>query len=130
MTLDAEAWRADAACKDYPVDMWFPERGKNAAHAKLICRTCPVAQPCLDYAIDNHIFTGVFGGLDERGRRAYRRTHRAGHVSVSVAGAPSRDASPGVASRRPDATPSASVGPSRGGSPPAPSPAPHDRGVA
>ena len=105
MTLDAEAWRAAAACKDYDTNLWFPERGKNAARAKLICRTCPVSAECVGYALDNHIGHGIFGGLDERGRRSYRRTKLAAGVPPTPVSAPTRTLSvsrPGGADRRPD----------------------------
>jgi WhiB family redox-sensing transcriptional regulator len=76
MSVDPEAWRADAACHGYNVNLWFPERGKNAARAKVICAGCPSKEPCLNYALDNYITHGIFGGLDERGRRSVKRIRR------------------------------------------------------
>lgn len=47
--LDAEdlAWEADAACRDYPPDLFYPERGGHAGKidaekAIAVCRSCPL----------------------------------------------------------------------------------------
>lgn len=61
---DGEAWRADAACKGKPTEWWFPETNHrwsaDAARARKICGTCPVAEPCQAYAIRNGM-RGIWG---------------------------------------------------------------------
>jgi Transcription factor WhiB len=47
-------------------------RSSSAAASWWASGTCPVRQPCLDYAISNRIAYGVWGGLAERERRALR----------------------------------------------------------
>lgn len=37
--------------------------------AKSICRSCPVRERCLDYALDNREPYGIWGALTERERR-------------------------------------------------------------
>jgi WhiB family redox-sensing transcriptional regulator len=68
-------WMTEAACNGVDPDLFFPERGdyRCVAIAKTICRTCPVREECLEYAIVNGEKFGVWGGLSERERRRVRR---------------------------------------------------------
>jgi WhiB family redox-sensing transcriptional regulator len=68
----AARWRELAACRGVHLEVFFPERGGSAESARQVCATCPVRQPCLDYAITNRITHGIWGGLTERERRALR----------------------------------------------------------
>ena len=63
-------WRAQAACRGLPADLFHPELGANAKAAKAVCQRCPVAQECLIYALSNTVEFGVWGGLSvvERSR--------------------------------------------------------------
>ena len=50
-----------AACKDRTDLDWFDtDCYLNAVLT--ICRTCPVKQPCLNYAITHQLTDGVWGG--------------------------------------------------------------------
>lgn len=69
-------WMSDAACKGASDDLWFPERGEPAHHAKAVCRECPVRQACLDYAIENGERWGIWGGMTVRERRAEKRRRK------------------------------------------------------
>ncbi len=66
-------WQADAKCLGYDPDLFFPEQGASTAPAKNICRECPVRLKCLDYALEETIRFGVWGGLSERERRRLRK---------------------------------------------------------
>jgi WhiB family transcriptional regulator, redox-sensing transcriptional regulator len=66
------SWRGRAACRTADPDLFFPERGESAEPARRICASCPVREPCLDYAIGNGVTHGIWGGLAERDRRALR----------------------------------------------------------
>ncbi len=69
-------WHDRAACKDYPnVAAFFPERGhaRVADEARAICQSCPVKQPCLQFALDWTISHGVWGGLTENEREPLRQ---------------------------------------------------------
>jgi WhiB family redox-sensing transcriptional regulator len=71
------SWPARAACAGLDTQMFFPGPGHNAAcaRAKAVCRHCPVAAPCLAYALafdDPGREAGIYGGLTGHERRALR----------------------------------------------------------
>ena len=41
--------------------------------AKQVCRRCPVMEPCLEWAVESGQDAGVWGGMSEDERRAYKR---------------------------------------------------------
>jgi WhiB family redox-sensing transcriptional regulator len=65
----AARWRQQAACHSTDLNLFFPKRGEPAGPARQMCATCPVRQPCLEYALSNRITSGIWGGLTERERR-------------------------------------------------------------
>lgn len=78
-----QPWMEDAECAGYNPEHWFPEVGGpvNTA-AKAICRRCPVATKCLDYALDiegdasqwgRH---GIYGGMTPEQRAQLARPGR------------------------------------------------------
>lgn len=78
---DIEGWRSQAACRDLDANLFFPagETGPAAiqiAHAKSVCRACPVQQPCLEFALATHQDYGIWGGYTEEERREIRRAWR------------------------------------------------------
>ncbi len=66
---------ADAACHGADTTVFFPVSDTYAGEAKAICASCPVAEQCLEYAIETHQPDGVWGGLTaiERHRLVRRR---------------------------------------------------------
>ncbi|WP_199432334.1 WhiB family transcriptional regulator [Qaidamihabitans albus] len=84
-------WRHSAACRDEDPELFFPvsEMGPGArqtAEAKAVCARCPVRAECLDYALDNGLDSGVFGGTTERERREItRRRARRLHAGEQAA---------------------------------------------
>jgi WhiB family transcriptional regulator, redox-sensing transcriptional regulator len=54
------SWLEAAACRDRDTDDWF--EGDDLG-ARVVCRSCPVASECLDYAISERLTDGVWGGL-------------------------------------------------------------------
>jgi WhiB family redox-sensing transcriptional regulator len=84
LAFDHAAWTAHAACKGSAAHLFFPGRGETHAPAKAVCRTCPVSDECLQYALDNSIKHGIWGGMSERERRrirAYARIYTDRYVS-------------------------------------------------
>jgi WhiB family redox-sensing transcriptional regulator len=65
-------WRHRAACRGAELEVFFPDRGQSADRARQICASCPVREPCLDYALRHGIVHGIWGGLTGRDRRALR----------------------------------------------------------
>ena len=70
---DEREWMVDARCLDADPEAFFPEKGGSTREAKRICADCPVAEPCLEYALANDERFGIWGGLSERERRRVRR---------------------------------------------------------
>ncbi|AXH95810.1 WhiB family transcriptional regulator [Ornithinimicrobium avium] len=71
-------WRDRAACLDEDPELFFPIGNTGPAlqqieDAKAICRTCPVIDECLRFALENGQDAGVWGGLSEDERRALKR---------------------------------------------------------
>lgn len=72
------SWRDDAACAGMETEFFFPQGVTGAAldqanQAKAVCAGCPVAQVCLEWALQTHQDAGVWGGKTEEERRAIRR---------------------------------------------------------
>lgn len=67
-------WQAEAACRGMGTDIFFSERGDSrpVAAAKAICATCPVADECLQWAIDTGCRVGIFGGKTPRERQGLK----------------------------------------------------------
>lgn len=71
--LAPQPWTDGALCAQVGGDAWFPEKGGSVREPKRICSRCPVQAECLQYAMDEDIRFGVWGGLSERERRALRK---------------------------------------------------------
>jgi WhiB family redox-sensing transcriptional regulator len=56
------AWFAQAACSLETADLFFPATGESRQPAKNVCGGCPVAEECLQYAVDEDIPYGTWGG--------------------------------------------------------------------
>lgn len=54
----------EAECLDKPLSWFFPGPGQSRNHQKGIevCRGCPVRRECFDFAFDNRIEHGIWGG--------------------------------------------------------------------
>lgn len=70
------SWRQHGACRGTDPDTFYPVTDEEAEPAKAICTTCPVREPCLEYALANRERDGVWGGATERERRRMIRQRR------------------------------------------------------
>lgn len=80
-----DQWRVRAACRGAS-DIFFPDSQlvENLRPAQAICATCPVREPCLNWALDTNQEFGVWGGMTEGDRkRLRRRRYRAGRSAVA-----------------------------------------------
>jgi len=69
-------WMASGSCRNLAPETFFPSDGVGVDVARKICERCPVKSPCLEYAMENHIDHGVWGGTSERERRRIARQRR------------------------------------------------------
>ena len=70
------SWMACGNCADQPPTTFFPSDGVGVEIARRICATCPVKEPCLEYALEQRIDHGVWGGCSERERRRILKRRR------------------------------------------------------
>ena len=68
------AWRAKAVCANSDTEKFFPHRdGVDAAmavaKAQLCCAACTVRKDCLEFALNNKLKHGIWGGVTPRNRR-------------------------------------------------------------
>lgn len=83
---DAAAdWRHLAACRPERLEaegldenLFFPAGSTGPslawiADAKAVCARCPVMERCLEFALENNMTEGVWGGMSEDERRAMKR---------------------------------------------------------
>lgn len=68
-------WRWLAACKDVAdQNLFFPNHRGNVPEATRICVDCPVRNQCLQYALDQDVHWGVWGGVNMFGTGQVRRS--------------------------------------------------------
>ncbi len=70
------AWMADGNCRLHPPATFFPSDGVGVDRARKICRDCPVIGTCLEFALEERIDHGVWGGCSERERRRILKRRR------------------------------------------------------
>ncbi|MGH3382668.1 MAG: WhiB family transcriptional regulator [Actinoallomurus sp.] len=60
-------------CQNAAITTFFPAVGTGGTkHAKALCRTCPLRDPCLQYALAYDLH-GIWGGKTRNERKAYQR---------------------------------------------------------
>lgn len=72
----SQDWRQHGKCRGVDPEVFYPVNEDDAAQAKAICDSCPVRQPCLEWALTDRERYGVWGGLTERERRRLLRHRR------------------------------------------------------
>lgn len=87
----ATEWMAEGRCRSEPPSMFFPSDGVGVEVARRICATCPVQDPCLEYALRHRIDHGVWGGASERERRRIARRRRAARAGAGRGAAAAAD---------------------------------------
>jgi WhiB family transcriptional regulator, redox-sensing transcriptional regulator len=77
--MDTE-WMSAGKCRDLSPAIFFPSDGVGVQAAQRICAECPVAHACLEYALEERVDHGVWGGKSERERRRLLRRRRISHA--------------------------------------------------
>jgi WhiB family redox-sensing transcriptional regulator len=70
------SWMDRAKCKGRGDLSFFPEKGENVGWRREFCGECPVAFDCAQYAIQNEIEFGIWGGLSPAERAGLSATGR------------------------------------------------------
>lgn len=76
MTLSDTSFMEFALCKGHDTNFFFSDEGVGTAKAVAFCQACPVKEPCGQYAMDNNIIYGVWGGLSIRSRAKLKRERK------------------------------------------------------
>ncbi len=64
------SWRKSALCLGVGPGPFFRERGSMGYSAeRIMCAQCSVRENCLDFALENHIQHGFFGGFSKEDRQ-------------------------------------------------------------
>ncbi len=81
------AWQTRGSCRSGgQTDAFFPSRGESHEAARRVCAGCEVRSECLDYALEQGIHHGVWGGTSEAERgRLRRRRGAASSTKLSFA---------------------------------------------
>lgn len=66
-------WTADANCRDWDnPDEFMAPRGIGTKQLRALCKSCPVAETCFDWALHRERW-GFWAGTNEEERKAYRK---------------------------------------------------------
>jgi WhiB family redox-sensing transcriptional regulator len=72
MTI-SDAFMEFAKCKNNKEIDFFPTTTSDSKIAQKFCKDCPVKMSCLEYALQENILHGVWGGLPTNARLRIRR---------------------------------------------------------
>jgi WhiB family redox-sensing transcriptional regulator len=79
-TDDRLDWQEDAACRAYDNVVFFGDEGESElekqareSRAKVVCRSCPVQEACLEFAMETNQKYGIWGGLTDKERASLKR---------------------------------------------------------
>lgn len=62
-------WMRFGLCRGVDPDVFFPTDIHGVIEARRICDQCPARAACLDYAVENRLEHGIWGGTSERERK-------------------------------------------------------------
>ena len=61
--VGATDWMERAECRGKDTSIFFPSPDRRQFSHHRFCDLCPVRVECLEYAIDNEVTHGIWGGL-------------------------------------------------------------------
>lgn len=71
-----DSWRSKRACISANTLTFFPRNRKQRLEALEYCKICLVSGECLEYALNNSIEFGIYGGKTEDERKIILRRRR------------------------------------------------------
>ena len=79
-------WMAGGKCLDEDPELFFPvgESDPQWEDAIAVCNKCPVQHECLQYALDNRMNYGVWGGTTEIERRQMLRRREPARMKAAT----------------------------------------------
>lgn len=63
-----DEWRKSAACKGAATSDFFSTGQEKVREMKRLCDTCEVRTQCLNFALENEITWGIYGGMTAQER--------------------------------------------------------------
>jgi len=72
MTIKYYPFMSFALCKDNTSIDFFSDKIDKINEAIKFCQDCPVKDPCFQYAVEQNIVHGIFGGQTARARKRAR----------------------------------------------------------
>lgn len=70
-------WQERAACIGLPSEVFFPENKRHVLlGARRVCDACPVKSECLEHALAQNEWHGIWGGLSVDQRRELVRRRK------------------------------------------------------
>ncbi len=66
-------WHLQAACRGRGPSEFVRGPRSDYDLIRELCESCPVRQPCLEYALSDESLTGLWGGTTDDERRLIRR---------------------------------------------------------
>ena len=97
-----QSWMRAGSCVELETAVFFPSDSTGVLEAIQVCETCVVRERCLEYALEQDVGLGIWGGVSERGRRRLRAARRAGTAPAAAGGSEREqsDSQPGQQSER------------------------------
>lgn len=62
-------WQLETNCNLENSELFFSVLASKVAKAKALCNECPVANKCLEFALEEEIEFGIFGGTTPEERK-------------------------------------------------------------
>lgn len=82
VALPSGGWVRRAACRPEIAEWYWPLPGQNSSReietALKLCSRCPVVRDCGQWALDNHMVEGIWGGMRPGALRRLVERARAG----------------------------------------------------
>ncbi len=80
-----ERWQRQAECRGIDTNLFFPPPSEEVSpEVKAMCRSCPVREPCLDYALRDWTLVGIWAGTSNKERQRLRRRRASELAPIST----------------------------------------------